>query len=153
ILHLPVRPPCAADDELPAFEPPVAAPGMRHETLRELPLRRTIELDLATHQTVHTLHSGEFGAALARLEPIDMDLGHTFHKRFRISEYDPLAAHAEVVQRTTMRRADWSVRIECRTRLSSTRSAFQFSGELEAFEDDEAFARRAWRISIPRDLT
>ena len=33
-----------------------------------------------------------------------MDLGYTFLKRHRISEYDPLSAQTEIVQRTTMRR-------------------------------------------------
>ena len=60
------------------------------EGLRELPLKRTIEIDLATNETVYTFQSGEFGAALARIEAIGMDLGYTFLKRHRISEYDPL---------------------------------------------------------------
>jgi hypothetical protein len=153
VLHLPVRPPAPEDTSLPPFEPPIAAPGTRAKTLRELPLKRTIETDLATHETVYTLQTGEFGAALARIEPIEMDLGYTFQKRYRISEYDPLSARTEVVQRTTMRRADWSVRIECRTRLAATKSSFQFSADLVAFEGDEPFAHREWQVSIPRDLT
>jgi hypothetical protein len=63
-----------------------------------------------------------------------------------------LSAHTEVVQKTVMRRTDWSVRIECRTRLSATRTTFQFSGELEAFEGDEPFAHREWQVAIPRQL-
>ena len=51
-----------------------------------------------------------------------------------------------------MRRKDWSVRIESRTRLSATRDAFQFSADLEAFEDDEPFGQRSWQLSIPRQL-
>jgi hypothetical protein len=153
VLHLPVRPPAPEDASLRPFEPPLAAPGTRARTLRELPLKRTIETDLATHETVYTLQTGEFGAALARIEPIEMDLGYTFLKRHRISEYEPLSARTEVVQRTTMRRADWSVRIECRTHLAATRTLFQFSADLEAFEGDEPFARREWQVSIPRDMT
>jgi putative CocE/NonD family hydrolase len=151
-LYLPARPPAPEDHRLRPFEPPTAAPGVRHQRLRELPLRRTIELDLATNETVYTFQSGEFGAALARIEPIEMDLGYTFLKRHRISEYDPLSAQTEVVQRTIMRRTDWSVRIECRTRLTATRTTFQFSADLEAFEDEEPFAQRSWQISIPRAL-
>jgi putative CocE/NonD family hydrolase len=153
VLHLPARPPAVEDAGLRPFEPPLAAPGTRAKTLRELPLKRTIETDLATHETVYTLQTGEFGAALARIEPIEMDLGYTFQKRYRISEYDPLSARTEIVQRTTMRRADWSVRIECRSRLSASKAAFQFSAEVEAFEGDERFARRDWQLDIPRDLT
>jgi hypothetical protein len=150
-LYLPVRPPAPDDHWLRPFAPPAAA-GARPRRPRETPLRRTIELDLATNETVYTFQSGEFDAAPARIEPIAMDLGYTFLKRHRISEYDPLSAHTEVVQKTVMRRTDWSVRIECRTRLSATRTSFQFSGELEAFEGDEPFARREWRVAIPRQL-
>jgi hypothetical protein len=117
-----------------------------------MPLRRTIELDLATNQTVYTFQSGDFGAELAHIEPIAMDLGYTFLKRHRISEYDPLSAHTEVVQTTVMRRTDWAVRIECRTRLSATRTAFQFSADLKAFEGDLPFAQREWQVAIPRRL-
>ena len=103
-LYLPVRPPAPDDERLRPFEPPVAAAGLRRKTLREPPLKRTIEIDLATNETVYTFQSGEFGAALARIEAIGMDLGSTFLKRHRISEYDPLSAQTEIVQRTTMRR-------------------------------------------------
>ena len=151
-LYLPVRPPSPDDAWLRPFQPPAAAPGVRHRRLREMPLRRTIELDLATNETVYTFQSGEFGAALARIEPIQMDLGYTFLKRHRISEYDPLSAQTEVIQRTTMKRTDWSVRIECRTRLIATRTTFQFSADLEAFEGDLPFAHREWQVAIPRVL-
>ncbi len=148
-LYLPVRPPAPDDQALCPFEPP--AGGARRRP-RATPLRRTIELDLATNETVYTFQSGEFGAAPERIEPIGMDLGHTFLKRHRISEYDPLSARTEVVQRTVMRRADWSVRIECRTHLTATRTTFQFDADLEAFEGDERFAHREWQVAIPRQL-
>ena len=151
-LYLPVRAPAPEDARLRPFEPPNTAPAIRHKTLRELPLKRTIEIDLASNETVYTFQSGEFGAALARIEAIEMDLGYTFLKRHRISEYDPLSAQTEIVQRMTMRRKDWSVRIESRARLSATRDAFQFSADLEAFEDDEPFGQRNWQLAIPRQL-
>jgi putative CocE/NonD family hydrolase len=151
-VYLPVRPPAPEDARLRSFEPPSAARATRHKTLRELPLKRRIEIDLATNETVYTFQSGEFGAALARIEAIAMDLGYTFLKRHRISEYDPLSAQTEIVQRMTMRRRDWSVRIESRARLSATRDAFQFSAELEALEDDELFGQRRWQLAIPRQL-
>ena len=154
-LYLPVRPPAPDDHWLRPFEPPAAAPGLRHRRLREMPLRRTIELDLATNQTVYTFQSGDFGAELAHIEPIAMDLGYTFLKRHRISEYDPLSAHTEVVQTTVMRRTDWAVRIECRTRLSATRTAFQFSADLKAFEGDLPVraARMAGRDPAPAGVS
>jgi putative CocE/NonD family hydrolase len=150
-LYLPVRPAAPDDGRLRPFEPPVAA-RPRRKTPGELPLKRAIEIDLATNETVYIFQSGEFGAAPTRIEAIAMDLGYTFLKRHRISEYDPLSAQTEIVQRTTMRRQSWSVWIESRVRLSATREAFQFSAELEAFEDDEPFGQRNWQLTIPRQL-
>ena len=101
---------------------------------------------------MYAFQSGEYGAALARIEAIGMDLGSTFLRRHRISVYDPLSAQTEVVHRTVMRRRDWSVRIESRVRLSATRDTFQFSAELEAFEEDAPFGQRSWQLTIPRQL-
>ncbi len=154
-LALPVRPPSNADRELRRFERPEGASSGEQKKLRRLPLRRTIEVDLATNETVHTLYGdgGELGgASLARIEAIDLDLGYTFLRRYRIIETDPLSAQTEIVQRTSFKRADWQVRIECRTRLTATIDGFQFSADLDAFEGEELFAHRDWQITLPRDL-
>ena len=152
VLRLPVRPPRAEDARLRPFELPVAAPSSLHKTLRRLPMRRLVEVDLVTNETVHTVRMGEFGAALTRIEPIDMDLGYMFLKRHRIAESDPLSAETEIVQKTTMRRTGWAVRVECRSHLTATAESFQFGADLEAFEGDQLFARRTWRLAIPRLL-
>jgi uncharacterized protein len=77
-LDLPVRPPREADAALPAFAPPLAAPGTRHRKLQHLDMSRRIEIDLTTNEMIYTLEAGEFpGAALARIEEIDLDLGYT----------------------------------------------------------------------------
>ncbi len=152
VLCRPVRPPRAEDAALRPFAPPVAAPTSLHKTLRRLPMRRVVEVDLVSNETVHTVHMGEFGAALTRIEPIDMDLGYTFLKRHRIAENDPLSAQTEIVQKTTMRRTGWAVRVECRSHLTATAENFQFGADLEAFEGDQLFARRTWRLAIPRLL-
>ena len=154
-LELPVRPPSDADARLAPFEPPEAAPGTTHKKLRQLPMRRTIQMDLATNEMVYTLHSdaGELGgAAMARIEEIDLDLGYMLTKRYRILENDPLSGQTELIQQTVMKRADWQVRIECRTRLSSTEDMYQFSCDLEAYENDVPFRKRSWNVSVPRQL-
>lgn len=153
-LTLPVRPPNDADTALRSFDPPVAAPGSVHKKLSSLPLRRTIEVDLATNEMVYTLKSdgGEFdGASLARLDEIDLDIGYTLMKRYRIIETDPLSALTEIQQHALFRRDDWEVRLGCSTRLSATATVFQFSGDLEAFEGGKLVGHRQWAISIPRN--
>lgn len=154
-LELPVRPPHPGDEALRPFDPPVSAPGTRHRKLRHLPMRRTIEVDLATNETVYTLYGdgGEFGgAALARIEEIGLDIGYTLKKRYRIIEDDPLSAETELTQSAVLIRGDWSIRLECRMRLNATSEVFQFSGDLQAFEGAVPFAAREWATAIPRVL-
>jgi len=154
-LDLPVRPPRSEDKTLHPFEAPEAAPGMQHKKLQHLPMRRTIEIDLATNEMVYALHSdaGEFGgASLARIEEIDLDIGYTLRKQYRIIETNPSSAQAEFEQTAVMRRDGWSVRIECRTRLSGASETFQFVGDIVAYEGDTEFARRDWTLAIPRML-
>ncbi|HEY5597683.1 MAG TPA: CocE/NonD family hydrolase [Kiloniellales bacterium] len=154
-LELPVRPPRQEDAALRPFEEPESAPTTEHKKLRQLPLRRVVEFDLTNSEATYTVHSdgGEFdGASLARIETIGMDLGYSLLRRHRISDTDPLSAQTEFEQRAIMRRADWSVRIESRTRLTATRDTFQFSADVEAFEGDDTFAKRKWQLTIPRNM-
>ncbi|MGH8274063.1 MAG: CocE/NonD family hydrolase [Gammaproteobacteria bacterium] len=153
-LTLPVRTPRDDDAKLPRFDDPEAAPGSMHKKLMNLPLLRTLAVDLATNEMVYTLKSdgGEFdGASLARLDAIGLDIGYTLMKRYRIIETDPLSAQTELQQSALMRRGDWKIRLTCSTRLSSTEQFFQFTGDLEAFEGDRAVAHRQWTLSIPRN--
>ena len=118
-------------------------------------MRRSIEIDLATNEMVYTLHGdgGEFGgAALARIEEIGLDIGYTLMKRYRIIEDNALSAETELTQSATMKRGDWSIRLECRMRLTATSEAFQFTGDLQAFEGATPFASREWVLAIPRKL-
>ena len=81
---------------------------------------------------------GEFeGAALARVEAIDLDVGYTILKRFRIGETDPLSAKAEIIQKTLLRRGSWSTRIETHTQLSATKEAFHLKADLSTYESNE----------------
>ena len=155
MLELPVRPPSERDAALYAFDPPEHGPPLRHTTLRPDRFVRTVERDLRSDETIYTIasHGGEFeGAFVARIEPIDLDLGHHVVRRYRIGQSDPLSARAEVEQETTFRRGDWCVRVATRTRLSATREAFRLEAALEADEGGERFFERHWDEHIPRDL-
>jgi putative CocE/NonD family hydrolase len=155
MLELPVRPPSTDDEKLSPFAEPEAAPGIEHKKLRRMAFKRTLAVDLTTNEMVYTCSSdaGEFGgASLARLEDIDLDLGYTVVKRYRIIEGDPLSAQTEFEQTAMMRRGDWRIRLECRSHLSATAEHFQFGCDLVAYEGDEPFARREWSSAIPRAL-
>ncbi|MBW3564623.1 MAG: CocE/NonD family hydrolase [Acidobacteria bacterium] len=152
-LSLPSRPPDPDDEKLPHFEPPASAPGNAARKLVHLPMRRTIEVDLSTNEVIYTLKSdgGELdGAALARIDDIDMTVGHQMMKRYRIIENDPLSAQTEIFQRTQFERDGWKIRIVSRSRLSVTAENFQFSCDLEAFENDMLVKERSHVVAIPR---
>jgi hypothetical protein len=154
-LTLPVRQPDPEDAQLTPFESPETASGASHKPLRPLPFQRTVEMDLASNETVYTLSSdgGEFGGhSLAHLEDIAMDLGYTFTKRHRISETDPLTAKTEIVQKVRMHRENWMIRVESRVRLAATAETLQFSAELDAYENDEPVVERVWDLAVPRKL-
>ena len=153
-LSLPSRAANDLDGNLPSFGEPESAPSSEHRKLQHLPMRRTLEIDLTTNEHVHTLRSdgGELGgASLARIEEIGLDLGYTLLKRYRILDNDPLSAQTELVQSAMLRRDQWSVRVQLNTRLSATAEMFQFSGDLQAFEDDVLVAHREWAQSLPRN--
>ncbi len=152
-LELPVRPPDPADEALAPFLPPEQAPTLSHTTLRPARFRRTIEHDLAREETEQVIWSdgGEFsGAALARVEPIDLEVGTQVERRYRIAEHDPLTARAEVRHTTLLRRGDWQVRVETATELTADRKAFRLRAELRAFEGEDCVFSRAWDREIRR---
>ena len=80
---------------------------------------------------------------LARIEEIGLCyIGYILTKRYRIVEDDALSAETELTQSATMTRGAWSIRLQCRMRLTATPEAFQFSGDLQAFENTASFALR-----------
>ncbi len=154
-LDLPVRPPHEADDRLPAFGEPEAAPSDVPRRLRRRSGSRRIEVDLTSSEMVYTLKSGggePDGVALSRIEAIDLDIGYRSLRRYRILESDPLSAQTELASTAMLKRGPWRVRIECRTRLATTEDAFQFSCDLECHDGDRIAFERNWTLALPRRL-
>lgn len=152
-LDLPVRPKHRLDKKLRDFAEPVAATGSERKKLVHLPMRRTIEMDLSTNEVVYTLKSdgGELdGAALVRMEEINLEIGYQMLKRYRMIEDDPISAQTEIFQRTEFHRDGWKIRLVFRSKMSATAQYFQYSGDLEAFENDRLVKEHNWVISIPR---
>jgi len=153
-LDLPVRPPDPRDAALRPFESPECA-ATETTGLRPAALKRIIERDRATNETVYTVSNGPGdlnGAKLTRLKAIDLEVGHATLKRFRIGEEDPGNAQAEVIQKTWFRRGMWKARVETRSRFSSSAEDFVLEAELTAYEDDEQFFTRTWARRLKREL-
>ncbi|WP_440995088.1 CocE/NonD family hydrolase [Arhodomonas sp. SL1] len=154
-LELPVRPPRPEDEVLAAFEPPERGPIPAYTVLQTAQLERGIAVDLTTDETTYTAYGdvGDVGgAALARIEDIDLLVGSTMRRVFRIQEQDPLSAEAVTEQETRFERGDWAVRIHCRVRLRADTQAFRIEATLDAYENDARIASREWNEVIPRQL-
>ena len=152
-IELPVRPPAPEDERLRPFEPPSAAQTARHKPLRELPLRRTIEIDLATNETVYTFRAASSArrwraSRRSRWTSATLFLEAPSDLRVRpaIRSDRGRPAHDDAAQGLV------GPGSKSRARLGATRDAFQFSADLKAFEDDEPFGQRSWQLSIPRQL-
>jgi len=154
-LELPVRAPRPEDERLRPFEEPECGPRDPRTKLRPLEFKRSIERNLASNETVYTIHSdaGELGgAALARLPAINLDVGYSLFQRYRTGEYDPRKAQNEIAQRAEFRRGEWSVRVESRIRMWATPEAFRLQAELDAYEGGARVFARSWDEHVPRDL-
>jgi uncharacterized protein len=153
-IDLPMRAPDPSDSALRPFESPQRAAGELTE-LRPAALKRIVERDRATNETVYTVSSGlgdVDGLRLVHIKAIDLEVGHTMRKHFRIGEEDPAAAQAEVIHKTWFCRGVWKTRVETHTRFSSNFDDFIVQAELTAYEDDEQFFRREWVCRVKRDL-
>ena len=154
-LELPIRPPRPEDIQLPDFAPPERCPIPEHTILKTAEPERSIAVDLTNDETTYTAFgdAGDVGgAALARIEDIDLTLGSTMRRVFRIQEQDPLSAEAVIEQETSFQRGDWSVRIDARVRLSADAEHFFIQAILDAYEGGARVASREWNEAIPRLL-
>ena len=152
-LELPVRPPAAEDGRLRPFEEPECASTSPYTELEPARIERSVERDPATGDIVQTIVSagGGFGIeGRGRLEAVDLEIGHTMTRRYRVRADDPLTARAEVTQEMTLRRGTWEVKVATRTHLTATRNTFELDGTLEAFEGGALVTSRRWVRSVPR---
>ncbi len=146
-LVLPVRPASAADAELRPFDPPETAPVSHYTLLRQPGLKRSVERDLTTNETIYRIFGDD---AKAHLEDIDLTVSYVISKTYRIHEYDPSSAEAVIEQTTVHAREDWSTRLECRTALVADEQRFVLRASLRTWIDDERFVEREWEETIPR---
>ena len=155
-LSLPVREPDASDAALVPFaEPQAAASSSRQTPLEPSRLVRSIERDLVGHQVTYRQVSegGDLEAgAVARIDEIDLDLGHTVERSYTIRDADPLSARAVMTERLMLRRGEWLVRVQAETEMTATLEHFRLRATLRARLGDEEIFSREWDERIQRDL-
>ena len=144
-LELPVRE-CRPEDPVPSFRPAeesTAVTGTIAERSHRT-RRRHIGADGATTIEDHQ----SYGATISAT---GTDYAHSGIDLWTIDENDPLSARAECSRTVTIDRDGWHVRVESRSTLTSTVTAFEVEDEVVAFDDGRELFRRTTRSEIPRD--
>jgi uncharacterized protein len=154
-LELPMRPADPRDAELRPFPPPEEGPSDSTQVLSTSTLQRTIERDVSTGDFVYRVvnEGGEFhGAALVHFEEIDLQVGFACFQNYRIGEFDPLAARAQITSHATLRRKRWAPEMRSSVELRATKENFIVTARLIASEGECEVFTRIWDETIPRDL-
>ena len=149
-LHLPVRPPRAADARLRAFDPPETAeqtPAIRHEP--EDAGRRRITRDLLTGRMAVDFPRWTYATEMPDIGQTQVSTGTCRHE---ITDGDPLSAVTITDNRIELRRRDATVGHRSTGRMTCDATHFHIDVSLEVTEDGRIVATRHWQESIPRDM-
>ena len=155
-LALPLRPDDPGDAALQPFEEPDSASSTSHQrSLAPMRYTRTIQRDLISDRVTYRMVSdgGDLDTgSIARIEAIDLDLGHWVERTFEIDDSDPLAAATAVHERMMLRREQWNIMVDTRIETTATASEFHVVAKLDATENGAPVFSRSWHERIPRDL-
>jgi len=150
-LTLPVRPRRDAEDNaLPAFESPEHTPYSPHEIVAHHQPQRTVTYDAISGVT--TLIDKHYGGDTIRLLEDGLEFGQYCVDTFTIQRDNPLTATSICEHSSTFKRSDWSVRIDATATLTSDRTHFHLTNQVDAYEGEVRVFTRTWSKSIPRDL-
>ncbi|MGD8624673.1 MAG: CocE/NonD family hydrolase [Anaerolineae bacterium] len=148
-LRLPVRPPRAADANLPPFEPPESSEPMAHEQIRAGSHERFITRDVGNRslQIRDVLDEGH-----KRLVVSDLEMEGKNDDTYTIVEDEPLSARIHCRRTAGLKRGDWQVRIETCSSLSADADSFYVTNVVDAYEGNVRVFATARDLRIPRHL-
>jgi len=148
-LVLPVRPPRAADATLAPFGAPEVADQTPHRYLDDgRDANRIVTRDFLKRTT--TVQMPRDGGIL-HLQDIDLVCQETGDVFYEITDGDPASARCWTRFEMGRQRGDWRIRTDTRTELRCTRTHFELTATLDAYEGDARVFARNWRIKISRD--
>jgi hypothetical protein len=148
-LHLPLRPPRPADDNLPAFAEPEGSAPLAIEILRSGSRQRTHEVsrNYQLHKLIDHHDEGRqrFVTNGLEVESIKTDT-------WTIVEGNPLSAQAQCEWLIAFQRGNWRTRIETNSVLTSDATTFRVTNTLDAYEGETRVFSKTWTFTAPRDL-
>ena len=131
-----------------------AAPPPRQTDLQTAPFTRRFTRDPNSGELVLEVLTGMGPDGVIerwREDDIDLEVATGMRERFALRDDDPLSARAEVEHVAELRRGDWAVRIETRTRLTGDAGALRLEAEQIAWEAGREVSRREGHLSLPRE--
>jgi putative CocE/NonD family hydrolase len=148
-LSLPERPHRAEDDQVQALEPPEGAPPLAteqitpaHESweIKRDQIRNLVTQEVITDKGVYCMPD------------IDLRLLSSDQEHFHCQGEDFASPSGTIHTQREFERDGWHIRVETRTKLTSTKEEFWIHAQLDAYEGDERVFSRNWHEGIPRDL-
>jgi len=148
-LELPLRPARPEDATLPEFGAAVVCPPPGKDKLEMPDLHFRIVTDMVEGATEMQIADGD---GTYRLHDNDLTVHEQGHERFKVLHGDVTSARASVSWSLGMSRADWSVRSETETTLTSEQNCLVIHARLRAWEGDRLIKDEEWNERIDRKL-
>ena len=150
-LRLPLRPPRAADAELPPFGPAEVSAPLAVEQLRGGERQKTVTRDEVKSSTTYRLW--EDGGRV-RLKGSGLETASCSEKWYRIYDGDPLSAQQRVRQELSyaLPGEAWDVRIETESTMSSDETHFLVTNVVRAYEGQTRVFVKSWEARVARDF-
>jgi putative CocE/NonD family hydrolase len=150
-LVMPVRRPRREDAAI-VFEAPAATRDTPVTPLAELHAERELALDLLSGTVRLTVDGNPFGASPQRFDEIATDVAHRLRRELSIRGEDPASARQAISQTVHLACDGHRFRIEAEAAMTATRTHFQVTATVTAFEDERLFATRSFEETIARDF-
>lgn len=146
-LLLPVRPPRDADQHLPAFSEPEAAPPPSITLIQPRDYHWRVVRDLARDISTLEVVKDE---GVYRIEDIDLEVRSRTVEYYSYNEDDFASVRGETQTLRRFRRDGWDVQTVTKTVLSCTPTSFRIDAELDAYEAGRRIHCASWNREVPR---
>ena len=147
-LSLPLRRPNDLDGTLRELPGPESAVPLLWTQIEPASNTWNVNFDAMTGTTVLTRHNDD---GLHRVDATGMEINVRTEYTYTINYDDPLSARLETHYRRRYRRGDWSVSIETKIAMTSTKNDFLIDASLDASHGGEPVKSTTWSLRIPRD--
>ncbi len=147
-MRLPVRTTSPEDGHLRPFGP-AFVPAVAVDTVWSEPGRRIVEWNVAEKkQVIHHI----VGEGVWLLKAIDTRISGVAKMQYEIQDDDPTSMIARYEYVNGIERGDWKPRVVGTAKITTTRTHYNVSGEINAFLGDDKIFARVWDLEIERDL-